>query len=814
MSYTLKLKDGIWYWSDGNPSDATRPAALYGVADGAFLAGPLGASPTPPAGEVLAPRSITFTLPGAPGVTVMATEDSGNLDFQLKIAGPKADLSGVFFDFTQSKLASLSVVTHTQFTQFLTGTGAVLSLANGVSLSGALLNGAPVAPFDSGIEFGKAGVSTSGLLVQSATFVLTDPKHDLTLNDLHPAGEFGAFGISDVGDGQKLVTVAPYAPQALNPQVSVPEDTSVTIQASTLVQDQNPGATFKITQIGTGAKGPQYGTVTVAPDGQSLIYKSTTLDYLVDGLLTNNQDAFQVAVTDSLGGTVTSFVTINSTPVADAPAVSLSLLAAQPGDPATRTRFLLQANTEDFGTINNGSDFLKSIGLSLSGNVTNGVTFSDTAGLLAGNTINLAGLQGNFTDTIIVTTPSTTSVNDTLTATATAAETENPAVTANGSASQQIVIDQSVFSQQVNFAANNQSIWQTGPAFTFDWNQFLGIDTSFGGTFGGFTGSSVGLTTGATLGASLSLKAGFQANLHITGGNFDAVLPFQITLNDIYNKTTNELEIDPTFSVLSGGSLTTTGPGGSFSLDAIFNALLKLSAGVFVAGVGGSTHGTTGASITKNIASFTSGQLHFQHSFGPVNVSLAWPQVNTVGSPTGPGTLSSSGTSQTALGVTVDLVALALDALGIPQNVIKGDIAGIINYDLLSGNVGFGAALGQSFNLDATGLSAVLDVGTSNTPEAFTFGSPTYIDNISSLGLNPNGTIPLSLNLTPSATLQNITSIVPQFLASLTVGKISAGPVSATLAHLSTAVPLAHIPVYNNTFAANFQSQAASTSVG
>jgi hypothetical protein len=1033
MALVLSLKDGIWYWSDGNPSDPTIPAALYGNLDRVFLP---GVSPAPPAGDVVCPRSITFTLAGAPGATVTVVEDGGNLDFKVAELGPKADLSGLFFDFANSKLAGLAVSGDPQITQFVTGAGSVINLKNGVNLNGAKLNGANVSAFDVGLEFGLAGIGSDHQNIQTANFVLSDAAHDLSLNDLHPASETGAVGIRDLSAGQKLVAVAPYAPTATPDTATTPEDVSIVIPVSALATDKNPGATLKISEIGSGFEGPQYGAVAIASDGQSLTYTPTTLDYMVDGILTGNQDAFQVCVTDSLGGEVTSFVTVNATPVADTPtiveniikpkaadpatlfrfsvtvtsgdyntitqlsdfiqslalsltgtntagiavsdslgllsgnlisapanpglftdeidvsaptgstfndnlsmtgtnaetekptvtaattvsqtitadtettnedvaktiqisslvsapnmvitgigvgpefgtvsiapdgqsltytpttldylvngtltgdqdvfqvyssdgagnnavtlvtlketpvadkpSVTLTVLAPQPGDSATETRFQLTATTGDYGTVNQGSDYLQSLVLGLTGNASG--SLSDTGGFLSGDSINLPSGAGTFTDTIIVNTPNPVgNINDTLTATATAAETENSAITAAGSASQGIAIDQSTFTQQTDFTANNQSIWQTGPAFTYDWNQFLGIsgngpngEKTFGFSVGGYTGSSVGLTTGATLSASFGLKAGFQADLHITGGNFNADLPFQISLNDIYNKTTDSLEIDPTFSVLSGGSLTTTGPGGSFNLDAVFNAMAAISGGIYVAGLGTSGSTSFSTTTTKNLVNFTSGQLHFSHSFGPINVSVAWPQVNTTGNPITPGQISSSGTSQTALGVTVDLVALALDALGIPQEIIKGDIEGIINYDLLAGNVGFGAALGQSFNLDATGLNGVLDVGTSNTAEGFSFGSPTIIDNISSLGLNPDGSIPLSLDLTPNATLQNITSIVPQFLASLTVGKISAGPLSFTLAKLSTAVNLATIPVYNNTFAANFQSQAVSTSV-
>ena len=1033
MAWTLKFKDGIWYWSDGISTDATLPAAIYGHLDGAFLP---GASPTPPAADVVCPRSVTFTLPGSPSATVKVVEDAGALDFTVSINGPKADLSGLFFDFTNSKLAGLTVSGDPDITQFVAGAGSVINLKNGVNLNGAKLNGANVSPFDVGMEFGLAGIGSNHRNIQTASFVLSDASRNLTLDDLLPIGESGAVGVRDLSVGQKLVTVAPYAPTATPDTVTTPEDVSIVIPVSALATDKNAGANLRISEIGTGAEGPQYGTVTIAADGRSLTYSPTTLDYLVDGILTGNQDAFQVCVSDGIGGQVTSFVTVNATPVADKPRLGVTVLGYLPGevrlqvtattddfatinqgsdfinpltldpshlsgatlstpniitttgqpgtftvevdvlasggtfgnlgvaatadeteapsiqatssttqvidipkadayaanvaedgsisisigtiasdgnpnaqlkitavaptpygqvsiasdgqsliydagaglpldyetngaltgdqvqfvytvtnalggtnqntitltetpvadkptvtltlqkphtgDSASETRYLLTATTGDFGTITNGSDYLKSLALGLTGNATNGATLSDTAGLLSGGSFNLPSHAGTFTDTIIVNTPSPSSgnINDLLTATATAAETENSAITAVGSASQAITIDASTFTKNLNFAANNQSIWQTGPAFTFDWNQFLGIsgngpngEKTFGFSTGGFTGSSIGLTTGASLSASFGLKAGFQADLHITGGNFNADLPFQINLHDIYNKTTDALEIDPTFSILSGGSLTTTGPGGAFNLDAVFNAMASISGGIAVAGIG--THGSTSFSTTttKNLLNFTSGQLHVSHSFGPLTVSAAWPQVNTTGNPGAPGHVSSSGTSQTALGVTVDLVALALDALDIPQSVIKGDIAGIINYDLLAGNIGFGAALGQSFNLAASGLGGVLDVGSSNTAESFSFGSPTIINNVSSLGLNPDGSIPLSLDLSANATLQNITSIVPQFLASLTVGKISAGPLSFTLAHLSTTVNLATIPVYNNTFAANFLGQNVSTSV-
>ena len=48
MALTLKYKDGIWYWWDGNSSDATLPAALYGIVDHVFLPGALTQLRPPP----------------------------------------------------------------------------------------------------------------------------------------------------------------------------------------------------------------------------------------------------------------------------------------------------------------------------------------------------------------------------------------------------------------------------------------------------------------------------------------------------------------------------------------------------------------------------------------------------------------------------------------------------------------------------------------------------------------------------------------------------------------------------------------------
>ena len=430
----LKFKDGFWYWDNGSP--ISSPAALYSNADGYLLAPNF----LPPISDVVCPRSITFTLAGSPDVTVNVVEDGGHLDFNLtaNTADPKsADLSGLFFDFTNSKLSTLSV-SGPQITQFVTGAGSVINLQNGVNL-----NGLHVPTFDVGMEFGLAGIGSNHQNIQSENFVLSDTANDLSVNDLHPTGETGTVGVRTLSVGQKLAAVAPYAPTATPDTVTTLEDTSIIIPVSALATDMNSGAILTIGEIGSGAMGPQYGTVTIAPGGQSLIYAPTTLDYEVDGILTGNEDAFQVCVTDNFGGEVTSFVTVNDTPVADTPTVVDNIAAPQPLDPPTLVRFDATVTSGDYATINQGSDYIKSLALALTGTNTSGITITDSAGLLSANLITPPANQGQFTDQIIVSLPADSTFSDTLSFSGTNAETENTGnpATAATTSSQTITAD-------------------------------------------------------------------------------------------------------------------------------------------------------------------------------------------------------------------------------------------------------------------------------------------------------------------------------------------------------------------------------------
>lgn len=826
----LIQKNGIWYWSpdndplpaalysstglpisglpptywspDNNPLTVTNPAALSS-STGSLISGLSTGSPSsPPISDVVDPRSITFTLAGSPGVNINVVEDGGKLDFTLTTT-LKADLSGLFFDFTNSKLSTLSVA-GPQITQFMTQAGGVMNLANGVNL-----NGLHLPNFDVGMEFGLAGIGSNHQNIQSESFVLSDKAHDLSINDLHPTGEAGFVGVRDLSVGQKLAAVAPYAPTATPDTVKTLEDTPITIQASSLATDLNSGAVLKVDKIGTGAQGPQYGTVQINNDG-SLTYTPTTLDYEVNGNLTGNQDAFQVGVKDNFGGTVTSFVTVNATPVADKPTVNVTVLSPEAGDPINEVRLMVTAQSGDDGTVNQGSDFIQSIGLNLTGNVTTGTTITDSDNLLSGNTINASSnnsAPGRFTDEVDLllpanaSLPANTSINDTLAVTATAAETELPLTTATSTAfNQTIGIDNAQSSQDVTFQTSGQSIWDTGAGFSSDFSKFLGFDKSFS------TGTSG--TVGA-LEVSGHVRTGIEADLKITAGDISATLPFSVGLDSTYNVTTDTLQIVATDTELGGGQFTAHGPNGTLAvgLDLGFKGDAKAT----IAGFGPSTQVTFG-SFTKPITGFSvkksttiSTGVHSTHVNipGVGSLTVAFPTVNTTGSNSSPGTISGTGKSNDMVNFTGDILDIASALIGGGSfNDDFFDKDGNQWADLLDLGMSIGLNLVQKFDLNSSGLTPALLVD--GHPEPLSLdGTPLTIANASSLGSTP---FDLSLGLVPQATLTNKTSIGANMNVSITAGQVSFGILGSLTALKTTSlnIPLGTLPpIYSNSFGLN-----------
>jgi len=804
------------FWSDDHEVRLTKP----------------GVVPTTPPNPKLEPRSITFTIPGAveyvyddhgrrttetePGVTVTATEDgAGDIDVSLSLenTSTKRDeqsyLGGVFFDINQAKLPGLAI-DAADVSGYLVNADKVTTLGDGIDVSD-YLEDHKLGNFDAGVKFGTPGRDDSNLNLTSATFVLTDPNANLSLDDLSK----GLFDVVVTRDQENIYANAPSPITANAYTATTPENAPITIPISSLVSDPNSGATYTITQVTQ----PTYGSVTISPDGQSLIYNPDPggavlpLDYEVNGVLTGNQVAFQYAVKDSLGGVDSNTVTVKATPVETPPTVTITALPSQAGDPVTESRFEVTATSADFGTAAAGSDFIQGLQLGLTGNQISGATISDTAGLLNGaNAIATSGNPGQFSDEIIVDTPTAgQNVNDTLAVTATGAETEgfgSPA-TATQTATQNIVIANSQTSQDLNFQTQNQSIWNTGGAQGLSLSQFLGINTSFSTSVGGFV-----LGTGLSAGVTVNIKAGLQANLTLSAGSFNANLPFDIGLDTTYNQTSNTLVIDPTATALAGGAFSTTGPGGSVGFDAIFDAMAKYHAAAEAIGFGTSTHGTVGpTNVDQHLFTLNASQIPpLQVNFGNTGISatFAWPQVNTSGSGGG-ASVSGTGTSPNAFAaLNVDLLALAFDLAGLPDPFNLS--AGPFGLNLISLNANLGAHLQQEFNLLNSGFSSSITLP-DNTVVPFAFGTPLTIDDASAHGVT--STSNLTLNLTPTEQLQNQTNVTGTFdlNISLLTASINAGPISTSVGPALTqdlaSIPLGGVNVYNNTFAVNFGQQSA-----
>lgn len=763
----------FWYWApDSNPTDITSPAALY-----SFSApnNPLISSllHSPAASDVVHARSITFTLPGSPGVTVNVVEDNGNLDFNLATTS-SADLSGLFFDFTSSKLSSLSFSDSLDITQFVTGTGAVGNLTNGVNL-----NGLGVSRFDVGMEFGTAGIGGDHKDIHSESFVLSDSAHDLSIDDLHPSGETGTLGVRTLSVGQKLEAVAPYAPTAQPDTVTTPEDVSITIGASNLATDLNKGAVLTIDKIGIGVEGPQYGTVSISPDGRSLTYTPTILDHLVDGVLTGNQDAFQVSVKDNFGGEVTSFVTVNATPVADKPTVNVSVLTPHSGDPINEVRLLITSHSGDHGTVNQGSDFLSNIMLNLSGDVTDGTTIiGDSGGLVAANTgidsshvINLSTHNlDTFSDEVDLLMPAGTSLNDNLAVTATAAETEATATTATGTYDQTIGIKFQHTDETPQFQTlANDSIWNTGSSFSASKDLFLGADLSLNASAGAL---------GVDFSSTGTFKAGLTDTFNINGGTITAHLPFDVTVDTTYNTTTDTLLIHTSDALQSGASFTTTGPGGSFTLGALFDLNDTLSLGgslIDTLGLGfsypfdvqsssaslipGNTYG--GGSITD------SDTTHYKIPVGPDPLApigyiyAAWPLLSATSTTQAGDTITGNAASNNFIQFDLDLLRWAAAENPVVFGPIEGVLGPPLNdpngFAILQAFANVGANLQQSFALQAQHLDGTFHFADGST-QSFVVGQDITIPNASKLA-GPDGNVTFSLSLTPDATLEDKTSV-------------------------------------------------------
>jgi hypothetical protein len=493
------------------------------------------------------------------------------------------------------------------------------------------------------------------------------------------------------------------------------------------------------------------------------------------------------------------------------PTVGVSVLTPLSTDPATLTRLQINAQVDDPDTVSSINDdyidriLLSGVPTDVSLSVpTPGFTLSGPTlvGTTDDYTITQSGQPGTVMPEVDVTAPSGMSTNFNLGVTAYSDEPKSPEVST--STSRNIEVDYSTVSQTPVFMATGQSIWDSGNAFIKNFNTFLGVDYPSG--FPTTPPASVSTSVlGVSLGATFGLKAGFQADLNINSGSLNASLPFNVTLNDTYNKTNNTLEIDPSESQAGGGKIQTTGPGGSFELDLIFDVIAKAHGGPLSVGLTTNVQKT----LIKKNSSTLSGSFNLPDGIG--SVAFHWPQVNTTGSNPNPGPITSKGTSAPVFQINIDPIAVVLDAI-LGSDPLKGSVGSEplqLSYTILAATVAPGIDMQQAFSLNASGLTPSLTNGLGSTIP-FNFGSPTILDNPSSTNFN--------LSLTPDATLTNDTSLAAQLVVGLRALKatvtIGFPPLSTTasvgpLIHVKTTFgPATLATLYSNTFPVAFNSKS------
>lgn len=692
------------------------------------------------------PRQMRFTLPGLPGVEITATEVGGTIEFTIDVidsATSTGDLRALFFHIDPEELPGLTVTSSEPLlTEWRVENNNVIDLGDGANLNGKVKGG-----FDVGLEWGTPGGKKDDINYE-VKFALSNGTGDLTLDDLGGM-LFGAKLDSIGGPGgprgstSKLTTVAPFAPDAVDdvknihedgaPDADSPSKTPAAIEIDVLANDTDVDAapgTLVIDHIIEGA-GPLHGTVEII---NNKIYYTPDLDY-------SGTDEFWYCMTDGNGGQDSAKVTVNIAAVADDPLITFNV--AQ-GSHINETLVIVTATQDDA----DGSEDITSL------------TWEVVGGLPAGVTITPLPAAGLGTDQLVqqfvVTTPAEMDWNFDIAFTAVSTESSN-GDTESHTATQNIEIDYTSNFATLTYEAVDQSIWSTGDEFVFDYEEFLGINKSASATLGDDD------ITGTFLKGSASIKAGFDIDVHFEGGQIDATVPIDVTVNTTYNKTTDTVYIDPYLSLGLGGSFTTQGPEGSFLLDFIFEASANLHASLLWFDV--YKDGFT-ENRSENIFDLDSSDPASVYTLlgGLIDIGFEWPHLSVTGG------LSGSGTSNDFLFLTLDVDQLANLLLGGALSFIDPNPTDPDNFELIDLDITGGLNFIQEFalGLAATSTMLVLEDG---TEFALTFGTPMTISNVSQYDANNDGNVEFDFALDPNVTLSNQTSLGGNIDAELWIPK-------------------------------------------
>lgn len=725
---------------------------------------------------------IDFTLEaGGANIAVhMEEQADGTILVRLASDNPNTDIRGLFFDVNGSSFIPTLRATGSDITAFRTGDERVMDLGHGVNM-----NGGGRAPFDAGIAFGTPGAGHG--IVSSTSFVLSSTSGPLTL-DLLALVDFGVRLQGGTGVDPKVVEIAPAAPDAHDDSFGATEDQTIIYDVLHNDTDADGVGDFRIVSV----TDPLHGTAVISADGTRIIY---TPDENYSGT-----DSFGYSMTDGHGGGDNAVATIAVAAVADAPELTLT---TAPGEDVNHVSITVSASVTD----TDGSEYIDRF---LFSGLPDGASIVGEGDLV----YNPSGTGGTLTQTFVLELAPNSDFDFDLGVTAVSRELSNGSE-ASTSDSVAILVDAHSNEFALNFHATDQSIWNGGDAFQIFDDRFIGF------TFDPPRIEDGGFVYGY---ADLYLQSGFQSTLTFDAGSIDAVAPWDVTIDTTYNHTTDVMLIESFTDLLSSGvTFSTTGPGGSYVLDFIFNYALSAGLGIdFGVDDYDLFSFNSSANYTLNILDVSSDDLalEFEFPYG-LSITLSWPDVDTdsLVSTTG-STFTSSGESNNffELGVDVDQALADIFFGGVNPFSIGFDITVAWgSADLIDVDLSAGMNFIQDFVMALGGLDASLEFE-DGTAMDWDF-SDLVLNNASSYDADSDGMIEFELVLDQQADLTNETSLGFNWGYSVALlqasggydvvvdsGSWSAGPLWST----GGTFPIAEILLFDDTFDLDFEEQHVS----
>lgn len=708
------------------------------------------------------PRQIIFEIPGTPGVLVTATENeaTGAIDFTLDVedGATTADLRALFFHFNETKLAGLQISGGDGLlTESRVRANSVLDLGDGATLAGAVKSG-----FDVGLEWGTAGGKKDDISFP-VHFTLSSPAGALSLDDF--AGlMFGAKLDSVGGPGgprggaAKLTTIAPWAPDAqddnnttLGPVyedgaagLNSPSKSPHGVVLNVLANDHDgDGDTLTVTGFHDG---PSHGTVEILPDG-NILY-TPDLDY-------SGPESFEYCVSDGHGGQDHALVSFNIQAVADDPLISTTVVQ---GEHINEMVVTVTADQDDADS----SEYITRIDV---GTLPAGVTIAPLTAFPGGQ-------PDHVEQQFLLTVPTGQDVDFDLSFTAVSRETSN-GDEESATDTTPIEIDFTHNQTDLAFSTTDQSLWSSGPSDPFDFHDVIGLknfslDSNLTIPVSDIPPAWIDITT------SGSLTFGFDTIIHLDAGNIDIDLTVTTTIDTTYNKTTDTLFFDPTYT-LKSGTFTTTGPSGYTDIDFVFDLNLDVSATVEpldtildLVGLGG------WANISGSVPDYEPRRIDVI-PFGPghlgtdspdlpltwpvlpgiVSVILDWPHL---GIDSG-GSLAATDSSNNFLTLNLDVEGAAISSFPLLAP-IDPDIYNDDNFEWTDIDLFGGLNVIQDLLVTLQNMSGQLTLEDGGTPIDFAFGTPpAFITDVLSHDLDGDGKVDLAFAISPLATLDNDTKI-------------------------------------------------------